>query len=356
MTLLHRVAVISTLTAVALTSALGGDASLLGQLPASPERMVSIVPPNGDGNPYGVAIVPPGFPSGGTIAPGDILVSNFNSSSGVQGTGTTIVSIAPGKQADLFFQGEPPLGLTTALGVLKAGFVLVGNVPTNSSGVAEQGSLLVIDRNGNLVTTLANAAFLDGPWDLTINDMGNNAQIFVSNVLNGTVTRLDVFLGGGDFRVIGVNQIAHGYSIATNSAALVVGPTGLAYSPFTGTLYVASTDDNAIYAIPFANVTNEDVKKGLLVYQDNTHLHGPLALALAPNGHLITANGDAVFAGGNQNELVEFTVFGKFVAQYQIDSGAPGAAFGLAIANDGSNIRLAAVDDNTNDIDIWVVQ
>jgi DNA-binding beta-propeller fold protein YncE len=331
--------------------------SILGQLPTSPERIVSTVPPNGDGNPYGVAFVPGGFPAGGLLAPGDILVSNFNDSNGVQGTGTTIVSIAPGASAKVFFQGQSGLGLTTALGVLRAGFVLVGNVPTTDNGsTALQGSLLVIDRFGNLVTTLASAAFLDGPWDLTINDQGNTAQVFVSNVLNGTVTRLDVSTVGGNFHVFGINQIAHGYSFAPNSAAVVVGPTGLAYNPFIDVLYVASTDDNEIFAIPFAGTTNKDVMQGLLVYKDNAHLHGPLGLALAPNGHLITANGDAVFAGGTQNALVEFTPTGQFVAEYQVDPGAPGAAFGLAISSDPFKLRFAAVDDNQNALDIWVVQ
>ena len=58
-------------------------------------RAVSTVPGNGDVNPYGVAFVPPGFPTGGAINPGDILVSNFNSSANLQGTGTTIVDVPP---------------------------------------------------------------------------------------------------------------------------------------------------------------------------------------------------------------------------------------------------------------------
>jgi hypothetical protein len=331
--------------------------SILGQLPTSPERIVSTVPSNGDGNPYGVAFVPEGFRPGGPLSPGDVLVSNFNDGNGVQGTGTTIVSIAPGAAANVFFQGQTGLGLTTALGVLRAGFVLVGNVPTTDNGsTALQGSLLVIDRFGHLVTTLANASLLDGPWDLTINDQGSTAQVFVSNVLNGTVTRLDVSMLGGNFHVFGISQIAHGYSFGPNAAAVVVGPTGLAYNPFIDVLYVASTDDNEIFAIPFASITNKDVMRGLLVYKDSTHLHGPLGLALAPNGHLITANGDAVFAGGTQNALVEFTQTGQFVTQYQVDPGAGGAAFGLAISNDPFKLRFAAVDDNQNTLNIWVVQ
>jgi len=56
---------------------------------------VSTTPPSGDLNPYGVAFVPAGFPAGGNIAAGDVLVADFNNSSNLQGTGTTIVSITP---------------------------------------------------------------------------------------------------------------------------------------------------------------------------------------------------------------------------------------------------------------------
>src|SRR6516225_7907583 len=64
--------------------------------PFLPKSVVSsTVPENGDVNPYGVAIVPAGFPSGGTIVPGDVLVSNFNNSDNLQGTGTTIIKLTP---------------------------------------------------------------------------------------------------------------------------------------------------------------------------------------------------------------------------------------------------------------------
>ncbi|KVQ30005.1 hypothetical protein WK78_05000 [Burkholderia cepacia] len=78
-------------------------------------------------------------------------------------------------------------------------------------------------------------------------------------------------------------------------------------------------------------------------------MSGPLALALAPNGHLVTANGDAVNADAQQpSEIVEFTVDGRFVAQMQVDT-VPGAAFGLAFGHGSKDQRqFAAVDDNTN--------
>ncbi len=352
----------------ALTPAPADHQPIVTNLGGAAQQTVSTVPANGDGNPYGLAYVPQNFPTDGKIHSGDLLVSNFNSSSGVQGTGSTIVSISPDGGQSLFFQGPTgqSLGLTTALGVLKSGFVIVGNVPTDSNGVAQQGSLLIIDRNGNLVNTLSDSNLLNGPWDLTIDDLGDDAQVFVSNVLSGTVSRIDLHIpAGGNPTVESITQIASGYAHRTDPNALVVGPTGLAFDAQSGTLYVASTGDNAIFAIPDAAHTQRDHGTGRLIVQNDPHLHGPLALVLAPNGDLIASNGDAVNPDPNNfNTLVEFTRTGKFVGQFQLDTTRDktgqvisGAAFGLAVAPsvDGT-FRLAAVDDNTNTVHTFAFQ
>jgi hypothetical protein len=117
---------------------------------------VSMVAANGDQNPYGVAFVPVSFVTGGLLNPRDIIVSDFNDNTNTQGTGTTIVRVLPTGQTSVFFQGSANPGLTTALGVLSAGFVLVGNLP-NMNGVAQQGALQVIDRFGNTVETLTDS-------------------------------------------------------------------------------------------------------------------------------------------------------------------------------------------------------
>ena len=70
---------------------------------------------------------------------------------------------------------------------------------------------------------------------------------------------------------------------------------------------------------------------------------------------LITANGDAAFAGGTQNNLVEFTPQGFLVATYQLDAGAPGGAFGIAITTSQGPIRFAAADDDLNTVTIWTL-
>lgn len=321
--------------------------------------VTSTVPANGDLNPYGVAIVPDRFPGGGALHPGDVLVSNFNNSNNNQGTGTTIIKFSPGTgkvapngQAIAFFQGKAGLGLTTALGVLQRGFVLVGNVPTTNGmfTTIQPGSLLFLDRNGEQI--LAVTTPLNGPWDLTIFDEFDHAKVFVSNVLNGTVARLDLVVGASAITVAQVTTIATGYTFRSDPNALVLGPTGLAYDAVKDVLYVASTADNAIFAVPRAGTAKTAVKKGTPVFLD-PHLRGPLALAFAPNGDLLSANGDAVNADPTQpSEIVEFTREGKFVSQFNIDA-AQGGAFGLAVAVvRQSFVRFAFVDDVNNTLTV----
>jgi DNA-binding beta-propeller fold protein YncE len=354
--------VVQLITGVAVAFSFGSglsaqDGPLLPQLAYRPFITSSTIPPNGDLNPYGVAFVPMGFPTNGAILPGDVLVSNFNSSANLQGTGTTISRVTEAGATSLFFQSPHPAGLSTALGCLSTGFVIVGNVPTTdgTSGTLRQGSLVVLDRWGNVVVDLGSKTYLDGPWDLAIAEEGNKAQVFVSDVLNGSVTRLDFTTGPGasEVRLLSETTIASGYTWYFSPTALVIGPTGLAYDATSDVLYVASTGDNAIYSIASAKARTTDGGVGTLIYSDSVNLHGPLGLLLAPNGDLIASNGDAVNAGGMQNELVEFTITGSFVADYQVDSGAGGAAFGIAVLQTAGGIRFAAIDDDTNSVTVW---
>jgi hypothetical protein len=339
---------------------IAADQPILPQLPHSQLQVTSTVPSNGDLNPYGVAFVHMSFPSGGAASGGDILVSNFNNSANLQGTGSTIVSISPGGKTSLFFQGAAGLGLTTALGVLSRGIVVVGNLPSTMGTCAsiQPSSLLILDKHGKLVTTLTNASLLNGPWDLTVHEAGNISQVFVSNVLSGTVTRVDLNVSpdGKQVTVMKMTQIASGYGHRCDPNALVVGPTGLAYDEVKHLLYVASTVDNAIYAIAGADTAQSDNGIGKLIYADNAHLRGPVGLALAPNGDLIATNGDAINGDPNHpSEMIEFTPAGSFVAAMSVDTGGQGGAFGIAIRGDSDLLRLAAVDDVTNTLKVWTV-
>lgn len=329
----------------------GNDKAFLPIQVRSASTVPSTGPSTGDQNPYGVAFVPPGFPAGGTASPGNILVSNFNDSTNTQGKGTTIMDVSPTAAATVFFQGSAGIGLTTALNVLRAGFVLVGNFP---APCGSQGSILVIDKTGTQVGTITDP-LINGPWDSTLFDKGTSAKFFVANANTGTVVRIDLDVSAGGVVVKKVTQIASGYQHSCVPLTFVQGPTGLVYDPETDILYVASTQDNEIFAVGDAGDTTCTVTPctGTVVYSDNMHLRGPLGMIEAPNGHLVVANNDNVNGDPTQpSELVEFTKGGKFVKQISVDP-LQGGSFGLAVGKSNDVTQLAAVDDNQGILLIW---
>lgn len=351
-------------TTAAVSAVLFGGAAAVGQhfdpdaafLP-SPVRTVSTVPPNGDGNPYGVAFVPGEFLTGaGPLQHGDILVSNFNNGNGLQGTGTTIVRVPRKGPVSVFFQGTAPLGLTTALGTLQYGFVVVGNGPTSdgTSATATPGSLLVINNQGKLIQTITDPT-IQYPWDMALIDHGETAIAFVTNALNGTVTRLKFHVFSWGLKLESAKVVASGYVNRGDPVTLFVAPTGLVYDERRDLLYVASTGDNAIFVIRDAASRNSDAGMGQVVYADNAHLHGPLGMIEAPNGHLLVSNNDGINPDPNQpSEIVEFTKQGDFVKQLSVDP-AQGGSFGMAVRSLDDKAIFAAVDDNTNSLIIWTL-
>jgi len=358
-------AVALTAFAVVPAAQAGTHGSFIGQF-SKIDTVSSTVPANGDVNPYGVAVVPTNT---GSLVKGDVLVSNFNNMQNLQGTGTTIVQISPsGKQA-VFAQidasslpGPCPggVGLTTALGILPGGWVVVGSLPTTdgSAATAQAGCLLVINNQGHVAETIAGHG-INGPWDMATLSVGSAAELFVSNVLNGTVAagggivnqgtveRLVLALRGSKPPVLVAHTIiGSGFGERTDPAALVVGPTGLGLNS-AGTLFVADSVGNRITAIPAAPVRLSSAGTGNVVTGGGS-LNTPLGLAIAPNGDVLTVN------AGDGN-LVETTPAGKQVATAQLDSsGSPpgaGALFGLAVTPNGNGIYY--VDDAVNTLNLF---
>jgi hypothetical protein len=323
--------------------------------------IASTVPFNGDLNPYGVAVV---SRSTGRLQAGDVLVSNFNNKHNLQGTGSTIVQISPGGQRMLFahitrsmLPGRCPggVGLTTALVVLRSGWVIVGSTPSTNglAATSKAGCLIVLDSRGRVRETIAGRG-INGPWDATALDRGSVADLFVTNVLNGTVAAGGAVVHQGTVlrlrlvvcanrppRVVSVTEVGSGFAEQTSVSAFVVGPTGVGLGR-GGTLYVADTVENRITAIPYAVTRDNSAGTGQTLTSGGA-LSGPLGLAIAPNGHVLTVN------GGN-GKIVETTPGGKQIASRFLDrSGSPpgsGALFGLAIAPGGSGVYY--VDDNLN--------
>jgi hypothetical protein len=164
-----------------------------------PAPTASTVPGNGDVNPYGVAFVPRSVPTDGVLKQNAILVSNFNNNQNLQGTGTTIVQIQKDGTQTVFFTASGTQGRSAALGIFSDGLVLCGSLPSadGTSATARPGNILVIDRFGNLRGTLTNANLISGPWGMAIRELGQGrALVFVSNVLTGTILRMDVIENG----------------------------------------------------------------------------------------------------------------------------------------------------------------
>jgi hypothetical protein len=368
-TVIHRAAVACTAVAGAAATAVLAMAPVAQAHTPGPfigqfhkiTTIASTVPGNGDVNPYGVARVQA---SAGREVRGDILVSNFNNASNLQGTGTTIVQVSPRGKTTVFahivaakLPGACPggVGLTTALEILQNGWVVVGSLPTANgmAATAKAGCLIVLDNNGNVRETIAGHG-INGPWDMAQAQFGPVAELFVTNVLNGTVAakggvvnkgtvqRLVLLVGGKTPpRLIASTTIGSGFGERTDPAALVIGPTGAALSR-NGTLYVADALGSAIDAIPNAPWRPDSAGTGTTITSGGA-LNTPLGLILAPGGDVLTVN------GGN-GLIVETTPSGRQVARKLLDSsGSPkgaGALFGLALAPRGAGIYY--VDDAVN--------
>lgn len=382
MKLTFRVLLVPTIVVLVLTGSASALAkhvghghaggSFLNSVNSSPSLTASSVATNGDANPYGVAVVPVGFPSGGAITSGDVLVSNFNNAAGHQGMGTTIVSVAPNGTASTFFTAPGslgPVGLTTALVVLRSGIVVVGNTPTTdgTSATLSNGSLIFLDKSGNVLLNLQHSKLLQGPWNMTADDSSLHAPVlFVSNVLSGTITRVDLRVatksGIPSVTVKSLTQIASGFLHRTDPAALVVGPTGLLLAGKGhgkgghDSLYVADTGSDSIQLVQNAGQSKTHQGIGSTIVS-GAPLEGPLALARTPIGTIIASNGDA--AGppqslSNINRVVEIDPRRHaFVASLQLDtSGTAGAIFGIAVASVNGTPSLVYVNDNTNSVNV----
>ena len=108
------------------------------------------------------------------------------------------------------------------MNILQKGFVLVGNFPSvdGSLGTATSGSILVIDKNGKLVSTYTDGS-VQGPWDSALFDKGGKALYFVANGLNGTIVRYDLVVTSTGVTFTHPTVIASGYQHAADGVTFV---------------------------------------------------------------------------------------------------------------------------------------
>lgn len=335
--------------------------------------LTSTVTANGDLNPYAVVVAPV---SAGTIRKDDVLVTNFNNVSNLQGTGTTIIDYNPATRKTRVFANLPQrlphcpggVGLGTAMTMLKSGWVIVGSTPSTDGTTKTKGPgcLLVLNPNGKPVATWTGPNIND-PWgNMAVIDRGTRATLFVSmagfgvpgpevtdpktgapvTVNKATVVRIALSIPAGQPPAI-VNEtvIASGFGQRADRDAFLIGPTGLALAP-DGTLYVSDALGNRIAAIADATTRTTSAGTGRTVTQDGL-LKRPLAMCLTPDGNLLVTN-------AKNGEVVEVDPrTGKQLDARWIDADQAqsppgnGDLFGIAMTPDGHGFYYVEDDVNT---------
>jgi hypothetical protein len=335
--------------------------------------LTSTVTDNGDLNPYAVIVAPV---SAGKIQAGDVLVDNFNNVSNLQGTGTTIVDFNPSTRRTTLFAKLPHnlsncpggVGLTTAMTMLKSGWVIVGSTPSTDGTTKTKGSgcLIVFDANGQVAATWTGPN-INGPWgNMAVIDNGSSATLFVSmagfdlppwqvrdpqtgypvTIKKSTVLRIGLSVpAGGPPQITSQTVIASGLAARADRDVFMIGPTGLALGA-NGTLYVSDAVENRIIAIPNAATRPDSAGTGTEVTKDGLLLR-PLALAMTPQGHLLACN-------ARNGQLVEVDpATGKQLYAQWIDTNQAqsppgnGDLFGIAMTPDGQGFYYVEDDVNT---------
>lgn len=329
--------------------------------------VASMLGRNGDRAPLAVAVVPAEM---GALKAGDVLVSDSGSANGLPGAGRTIAAYHPDTKTVSLFAELPRdlpgcpggVGLSAAMAILKSGWVVVGSAPGRDGTTAghDAGCLILLDATGKLAGTFASPN-INMPWgNMAVIDHGTTATLFVSNagfgvdspageppvVTQATVLRLDLAIDEGKPPAIrSETVIGHGFSARSDRDLFLIGPSGLAHSA-TGTLYVSDAIGNRIAAIDDAATRVESAGTGRVVSIDGL-LQRPLAMAAAPNGHLLITN-------GRNGQVVEFDpVSERQVGAKWLDrdkaQNAPGSGdlFGLATTLAGDGFYFVENENNT---------
>jgi hypothetical protein len=306
---------------------------------------------NGDQGPRSISIVPNN--SHGMLAKNDILVCNFEDSSGVLGNGTTMEALNPTPSSTpvRFFQNVSIKGCD--------GDAISAHDGTVYGAGLASGKIVVISKNGQAQKTYSGKTITD-PFSDTSSDPPQNFSplyIYGGTTVGGGIVSISIgFYGNGL-----ATQVAKGFGVSKGSQELA--PSGLQYDRKTDTLYIVDGVTNTIVAFSNSSkLLDKDeiiVKPGgksftckypkttcaSLVYS-GTPLDAPMASALLPNGNLIVAN-----TQGTANTLVELTPQGQVLDTKVVDQSSTQGVFGIAArGTSDSNTVLFFTDTNSNNV------
>jgi hypothetical protein len=307
----------------------------------------TVDPDNGDQNPYGLVI---GSATGGKVKKGDLYVCNFNDKANVQGTGTTIVSLAPvaGSKPVEFVQSKDLRGCA-ALSM----------------------SLL-----GTLAETYA--APFGSREELTISNTGAITKVFKKGLKRPfgaayAVSSLGGISSYGECTYPGT-PVVTGFAVNRGKPGSILGPSGLTFDPKNcvklagrracGTLYVVDGVNDTVVAIH--NALNLRKAKSIIVSKSGMKfsgpeatwaqlvyagrpLDGPISAALLYNGNLVVGN---TLNRKGTNLLVEISPAGQVMDTRNVDKGPAGALFGIATTGTGAKQKVYFNDDNANNVQV----
>jgi len=317
------------------------------------------------GNPYGLVIAPA---TAGLITAGDLVVCNFNDgATNTQGLGTTIIGLhATAGALPYRIAQSASLQGCNALAMLPDDSIAAAAYSANQNPLVTP---------AGVVNTPFAADSFDSPWGQAyVAASGQTpAALYVSSA-TGAVNRISL---NGDAQSA-FTQIASGFC-GSGVPGAVFAPAGLTYDASIDTLYIVDTSSNSVVAL--ANVSG--IAAGGIVVNGQCNsvvapptpvptfsgpsassarvlAHGgpfiaPISAALLADGNLIVGNGDINIAAGQTTNLVievSPVLPGGFVGDpVQLDTGAPGALFGIAATVDGAGNQIVYFnDDNTNTV------
>ncbi len=285
----------------------------------------TVDPNNGDKGPHSISIVKQNI---SPLKKGQLVVCNFEDSSGTAGNGTTIelLNPTPSSNPTTFAQGKDIKGCSGVAVSSQSDWVYGAGL--------NSGLLTPFNAKGVEQSTFGSP--LQAPFDdVDIANKGLYAAeyIMTSDAKTGAIVSAGVNTYASGFYM----QVASGFAVNSASGLNALGPTGLSYYPKKNVLYIADGVTNTV--VKFTNPNDLLTKNEIIVKSGGTKftcahkkttcgklvkkgspLSSPIAMCALPNGNMIVANGAAASGGGN--ELVELTPSGTVLDTVVVDTGS----------------------------------
>lgn len=313
----------------------------------------TIDPKNGDEGPHSVSIVKANV---SPLKKGQLVVCNFEDSSGKPGNGTTI-ELLNGTQSSSPAQFAQSSDIKGCSGV---------TVSSQSDDVYGAGltSGLLVPFNPKGVEQTPFASPLQAPFsdtDIANKGLYSTEYVFTSDAKTGSI----VSAGANQYAYGFYTQVATGFAVNNGTGLNVLGPTGLSYYAKKNVLYIADGVTNTV--VKFTNPNDLLIKNEIVVSSNGqkftcshkkttcgklikagSPIDSPVAMCALPNGNMVVSNG-ASSSGGN--EFVEMTPKGVVLDTEVVDTGSAPAIFGLACGGStDSNTVIYYTDTNDNSV------